>query len=116
MTDPMTDLVQAINDLLRLDQIEAEVKAIHDRVSGQGMYLVESDSALGELGHDIRGDLHLAIGRIVAEQVLAPEEPHPLSELFSSLGMLEPFPHTGRTVIPDAAKASPDVPTPGSYS
>jgi len=56
---------QDFADLDRLNAAEAQIGEMHDRVCGRGMYIVEGQGALGELGHDIRSSLHLKIGQSV---------------------------------------------------
>lgn len=64
----MNELSQAIHDLDRLDKIEAEIKELHDRVCTPGMHLAEREAPLGELGHYIRDDLYLMIGKLWVEE------------------------------------------------
>lgn len=58
---------QSLQDLDRLASIEREVREIHDRVCGKGMYLAESEPPLGEVGYGIRDVLYSQIGEYVHE-------------------------------------------------
>lgn len=57
----------ALRDLAYLDEVEAKLQEMHDRVCGDGMYLGPNESPLGEVGFGIRDNLYSQLGEAVVK-------------------------------------------------